>query len=286
MDSPEREPIASPHNPRIKSAAGLHKKHERDRNGSMLIEGVRELSRALESGIDIIEVFWCPDLLDQETGGPIIRGIERKNIPIIAVGRRAYEKLVYREASGGLVAVARQPAHALADMPETECPLYLVVDAIEKPGNLGALLRSADAAGVTGLIASDQHTDLYHPNVIRASLGTVFTLPIAISSAVEAIGWLEARAIAIIAATPDAALCYTDVDLTVPLAIVVGSEDAGLGTEWLQATGTRVRIPMKGSADSLNVSAAATILLYEALRQRDESSRQSAPSRKIGHADA
>jgi TrmH family RNA methyltransferase len=273
MNPLEREPIASPHNARIKSAASLHKKHERDRNGSMLIEGVRELSRALESGIYIEAVFWCPDLLDQETGAPIIRGIERRNIPIIAVGRRAYEKLVYREASGGLVAVARQPSHALADMPETECPLYLVVDAIEKPGNLGALLRSADAAGVTGLIASDQHTDLYHPNVIRASLGTVFTMPIAISSATEAIEWLTARTIAIIAATPDATMPYTKVDLTVPLAIVVGSENAGLGTEWLQATGTRVRIPMKGSADSLNVSAAATILLYEALRQRDASKR-------------
>jgi TrmH family RNA methyltransferase len=273
MSLSEREPIASPHNARIKSAASLHKKHERDRSGSMLIEGVRELSRALESGIDIETVFWCPDLLDKETGAPIIRGIERRNIPITAVGRRAYEKLVYREASGGLVAVARQPSHTLAELPEKECPLYFVVDAIEKPGNLGALLRSADAAGVTGLIASDQRTDLYNPNVIRASLGTVFTLPIAISSAAEAIEWLTARAIAIVAATPDATMPYTKIDFTVPSAIVVGSEDAGLGPEWLKASGAQVRIPMRGSADSLNVSAAATILLYEALRQRDESSR-------------
>jgi TrmH family RNA methyltransferase len=269
MNPSEREVITSPHNVRIKWAASLHKKHERDRTGLMLIEGVRELSLALERGIDIDSVFLCSDLLDQEAGIAIIGSIEKRDIHVTEVGRRVFEKLAYREEGGGIVAVARQPSHALANLPEAACPLYLVADSIEKPGNLGALLRSADGAGVTGFIASNQRTDLYSPNVIRASLGTVFTTPNAISSAAEAIGWLEARSIAIVAATPSATICYTDVDFAVPAAIVVGSEDAGLGSEWLKASIRRVRIPMRGSADSLNVSAAATILLYEALRQRD-----------------
>jgi TrmH family RNA methyltransferase len=268
MNRHGEELIASPHNARVKSAANLHKKHARDLTGSMLIEGIRELALALEGGIEIETVFSCPDVLDRETGAPLLRAIEDRKISVVTVGPRAYEKLVFRDTSGGLVAVARQPSHALSDLPAAELPLYLVADGVEKPGNLGALLRTADAAGVTGLIASDRRTDLYNPNVIRASLGTVFAVPIAVSSTSDAVEWLGGRGIAVVAATPDATTPYTEADLAAPAAIVVGREDLGLGAEWLKAARAKVRIPMKGSADSLNVSVAAAVLLFEALRQR------------------
>ena len=269
MSPSEREPIASPHNPRIKSAAKLHKRHERDHTGTILIEGVRELSRALESGIVIEEVFCCQDLLDRENSAPVIRGIEKRGVLLTDVGRKAFEKLAYREATGGLVAVARRPSSALEDLPEKECPLYLVVDAIEKPGNLGALMRSADGAGATGVIITDPTTDLFNPNAIRSSLGTVFTVPHAASETTRALEWLKARKVAIVTPSPAAGALYFEADFTRPCAIVVGSEDSGLGPEWLDASEVSVRIPMRGAADSLNVSATAAILLYEALRQRE-----------------
>jgi TrmH family RNA methyltransferase len=268
MSPTEREPIASPHNDRIKSAAKLHKRNERDRTGSLLIEGVRELSRALESGIVIEEVFCCHDLLDQKDSAPVLRSIEERRILLTAVGPKAFEKLAYREATGGLVAVARRPSSTLEDLPERDCPLYLVVDSVEKPGNLGALIRSADGAGATGVIITDPGTDLFNPNAIRSSLGTIFTMPNAMAEVSLAIHWLKVREVAIIAASPAAGALYTEADFTQPCAIVVGSEDAGLGPEWRQASDLQVGIPMKGSADSLNVSVTAAILLYEALRQR------------------
>jgi TrmH family RNA methyltransferase len=268
MSPSKREPIASPHNTRIKSAAKLHKKHERDSAGSMLIEGVRELSRALGSGIAVEEVFCCLDLLDQERGERIMRDIEERAIPLTMVGRKVFEKLAYREASGGLVAVARQPSHTLADLPEEHRPLYLVVNAVEKPGNLGAIMRSADGAGATGVIVTDPTTDLYNPNAIRSSLGTVFTVPNAMSETAPAIRWLKSLSVAIITTSPAARVLYSEADFTRPCAVVVGSEDTGLGREWREASDQQVRIPMKGAADSLNVSVTAAILLYEALRQR------------------
>jgi len=185
------------------------------------------------------------------------------------VGRKAFEKLAYREAGGGIVAVARQPSHTLADLPERDCPLYLVVNAVEKPGNLGALMRSADGAGAAGVIITDPTTDLYNPNAIRSSLGTIFTVPRALSEASVAMSWLKGRKVAIITTSPSARALYSEADFTGPCAIVVGSEDAGLGREWIEASDLSVRIPMKGAADSLNVSVTAAILLYEALRQRE-----------------
>ena len=268
MNPSEREPIASPHNTRIKSAAKLHKRHERDRTGSILIEGIRELSRALERGIVVEEVFCCRDLLDRESSEPVMRGIEERGIPLTAVGRKAFEKLAYREATGGLVALARRPSSALEDLPERDCPLYLVVDSVEKPGNLGALMRSADGAGAAGVIITDPGTDLFNPNAIRSSLGTIFTVPNAMAETSLAIRWLKARNVAIVTTSPAGEAFYTEADFTGPSAIVVGSEDRGLGRGWLEASDRSVRIPMRGAADSLNVSVTAAILLYEALRQR------------------
>lgn len=198
----------------------------------------------------------------------LFRELEKRKIKLNPVGRRAFEKIAYRESTGGLVALAEKPDSTLHNLPRNANPVYLVVDAVEKPGNLGAIFRSADGAGVTGVIVSAPGTDLFNPNVIRASLGTVFTVPSTIASARDGIQWLKSSGTCIVTSTPRGVTEYTDIDMASPCAIVVGSEDRGAGNEWLQASDIRVKIPMRGSADSLNVSACATILIYEALRQR------------------
>lgn len=263
-----RYEITSPGNPRIKSAVALRKKRERDRTGLMLIEGIRELSHALEGGIVIESVFFEPDLAATNDGNRLMQELDARNIASTAVPARVFKKLAYRESSGGFVAVARKPKQSLLDLPPSENPLYLVVDAVEKPGNLGAVLRSADAAGLTGLIVSDPKTDLYNPNVIRSSLGTVFTIPTAITTSDDAVTMLKEKKITVFTSTPNGTLLYTGADFSAPSAIVVGSEDRGASDTWLDNADVLVRIPMVGRADSLNVSAAATILIFEALRQR------------------
>jgi TrmH family RNA methyltransferase len=188
---------------------------------------------------------------------------------VAEVPPRVFEKLAYRGGTGGLVAVAWQPALGLVDLPPAGDALFLVVDAIEKPGNLGAIIRSADGSGTTGVIASDIRTDLYNPNVIRASLGTVFSVPCVRAAGGEAIRWLQETGTTIVAAAPGKGTPYTEIDFAGRVAIVVGTEDVGLPTAWLEASDRLVAIPMKGAADSLNVSATAAILLYEALRRRE-----------------
>ena len=260
--------ITSLHNPRIKSVVKLRKRRERDRQDLMLIEGFRELTRALDAGIDVREVFICPHHVSSEDEKQAIAALELGEARRFEVNSKVYAKLAYREASSCLVAVARKRTHELESMPAVGNPFYLVVDAVEKPGNLGAMLRSADAAGAAGLIVTDPGTDIYNPNVIRASLGTIFTVPLAVADAESAIRWLKGQSIGIFAATPEGGVPYTDVDLSSPCAIVVGREDLGLGGRWLEAADEGILIPMRGKADSLNVSAAAAVLLYEALRQR------------------
>lgn len=261
--------ITSIRNEKIQGIALLSKRRERERTGLVVIEGIREIERALAGGVSIVEAFRCPGV---ETGGDesarLLERLDGANVPVTTVARAVFAKIAYREGSGGIVAVARKPARTLEDLPGGRAPLYLVVDGVEKPGNLGALLRSADGAGVDGVLVSDPATDAYNPNAIRASLGTIFTVPLAVASAAEAIRWLRRRGAAIVAASPDAETTYTAVDLARGTAVVVGSEDRGLRPEWIAASDDAVRIPMRGAADSLNVSAAATIILYEALRQR------------------
>lgn len=260
--------ITSIHNHRIKGLERLRRKQERNRLKLMLIEGTREITRAFEAGVVIDECFLDSDA---EISGELERLVARMRnqgtIPI-SVASRIYKRIAYREGSSGILAVGRIPDRLLEDLPVGKDALYIVMDTLEKPGNLGAVLRSADGAGVTGVISSDERTDLYNPNVIRASLGTVFTLPAVTSTSAGAIEWLKANEIQIVVTTPSAGLLYTEADLTVPTAIVVGSEDRGASGMWLEAAHFEVRIPMMGSADSLNVAQSATILVYEALRQR------------------
>ena len=262
--------ISSVQNPRVKAASRLHKRRDRDRLGLMLIEGAREVSRALAAGVGIVEVFFCPESATGRLEGELVRSLEEREIPVTAVDRAVMARIAYREGTDSIVAVARKTEHALDMLPATAPALLLVIDGVEKPGNLGAMLRTADAAGVTGIIVSDPGTDLCNPNVVRASLGTVFTVPAAVAGAPEAVRWLRDRGSAIVTSSPDGELPYTAADLAAPCAIVVGSEELGAGAAWFEASDIVVRSPMRGIAESLNVSASAAVLVYEALRQRAE----------------
>ena len=218
------------------------------------------------------EVFYCPDVAHGPLAKELLGRLGAAGAQMAEVSGHVFGKIAYRESTGGIVATAVRRDYPLEALTAGDDPLLLVVDHLEKPGNLGAVFRSADGAGATGVIVSDPSAEISNPNVIRASLGTVFSVPKAVAPAQDVIRWLKSRGIAIIAATPDADTAWSEADLTLPTAVVLGSEDAGLGEEWLKAADVRVRIPMSGIADSLNVSATAAILLYEALRQRLQSS--------------
>jgi TrmH family RNA methyltransferase len=260
--------ITSPANPRIRSVIKLSRKTERIRSGLMPIEGLREISRALDGETKVLEAYFCPDIGSSAGQKRLIDSLKASGARITEVSAAVYGKIAYRESAGGILAVAERGEHPLADLPERDDHLIIVVDHLEKPGNLGAIFRSADGAGATGVIISDPSAEISNPNVIRASLGTVFTVPKAVAPATEAIRWLTGSGISIVAATPGDGMLWNEADLASPSAIVLGSEDSGLGDEWLKASDIKVRIPMRGAADSLNVSATAAILLYEAIRQR------------------
>lgn len=261
--------ITSTSNDRVKRAVALRDKRERDATGLMLIEGVREIERAMRAGVALERVYVCRAVIERDEEHSLMASLIESRSRVVEVAARVFEKITYRGGSGGFLAVARQPVTALADLPAAGDALFLVVEAVEKPGNLGAILRSADGSGAAGVIACGAGTDLYNPNVIRASLGTIFTVPCVRTEAAETVRWLKETGTAIVTATPGGEVPYTTADLTGRCAIAVGSEDAGLSAPWFEAADHRVLIPMKGAADSLNVSATAAILLYEALRQRE-----------------
>jgi TrmH family RNA methyltransferase len=260
--------ITSTANPKIRAAARLRRRTERDRTGLMLIEGAREILAALRGGITVGELFVCERFADGGDERKLLSELDGSPVVLTPVGSKAFNKIAYRESTGGVIAVATRQDRPLDLLPEDDMPLLLVVDGVEKPGNLGAVFRSADGAGVTGIIVSDPEVELSNPNVIRASIGTVFEVPSAVAAAGDVIRWLKERGISIITTSPQGNRPYTDVDMTGATAIVLGSEDTGVSDDWLDASDLVVRIPMHGSADSLNVSAAATIMIYEAARQR------------------
>jgi TrmH family RNA methyltransferase len=260
--------ITSPQNPRIKAALRLRHRHHRDEAGLTLLEGFRALSRALACGMPVQEVLFCPALFLGGNEAALLATAQARGAALTEVADPVLRRLAYRDRPEGLIAVARMRAHPLAALPVAADGLYLVAEAIEKPGNLGSLLRSADAAGVAGLIVCDPRTDLYNPNVVTASTGALFSVPIAVATPDETRQWLSSGGILSVAATPHADLIHTEADLSGGVAIVVGAEQHGLSAPWLDGADIRVRIPMLGLADSLNVATAATILLYEAARQR------------------
>jgi len=260
--------IASPANPRIKSVSRLRERRHRDDAGLMIVEGRREIRLAIAGGHAPVELFYCTERFRGGESAQVVEACRAAGAGLVACDAAAFDKVAYRENPDGLLAVAPLIRRRLADLRVPDPGLLVIVEAIEKPGNLGTILRTADAAGAHGVVVCDRCTDLGNPNVIRASLGTLFTVPVAEATTDEAIGWLRSRGIRILAATPHATTLYTDADMTGPTAIALGAEQNGLSEIWMQAADARVRIPMLGRADSLNVSASATILLYEAVRQR------------------
>lgn len=267
------EVLTSTKNPKIQDAAKLSERKYRDQTGLMLIEGLKELTLALKGGIAVKRFFYCEELFTGREEREILKTAGGQNADLVPVVRHVFEKLAYREDSFGLAAVAEKPAKILEDIPLTKSPLLIVVEGVEKPGNLGAILRSADAAGVDCVIVCGKSTDIYNPNVVRASIGTVFTVPVVKATVSEAINWLKEKGIRTIATTPHSERDYFDTDLKSPCAIVMGSEHEGLSETWLNHADALVRIPMKGEADSLNLAMSTTIMLYEAVRQRRELGR-------------
>jgi TrmH family RNA methyltransferase len=268
-DAPLR--IDSVSNPRLRTALSLRDRREREAAGRTLVDGARESRRALEAGARVLTAFVAPDLLVGEDGRAALALARKRGVEVVELGARAFERLAYGDRADGIVLLVETPPTELGSfLGETldHPPLVVVTEGLEKPGNLGAILRSLDGAGGDGLIAIGG-TDPFNPNVIRASVGTVFGVPIASAAAGEALAWLRAHRVRPIAARVDATPLHTEADLTGPLAIVLGSEAEGLSAAWRGEEIEAVRLPMLGIADSLNVSVAAAILLYEARRQRD-----------------
>jgi TrmH family RNA methyltransferase len=268
--------IDSPHNPRIRAAVALRERRDRTATGLALVDGARECRRAIEAGVEVESAFVCPPLLRTDEAAAAVAALRTRRIVPLEVSERAFEALAYGDREDGLILVVRAPSTSLEDLVIGDSPLILVTEDVEKPGNLGAILRTADAAGCDAVIAVGG-TDLFNPNVIRASLGTAFTVPFAATTASAVLEWLRGRVIRIMAARVDAEVLYTDSDLRGSLAIVLGSEALGLSEAWLGPDIDAVRLPMLGVADSLNVSASAAILAYEARRQRGAPDRNRKP---------
>lgn len=265
--------ISSLNNPRIKDIVRLNNRRQRDAKRLTVVEGLREIERALQAGIVPEEVYVCPDLIHEADDLVVsLRQLSRAHkTRIVEVTPPVFNKIAYRGESGGLLLVIPYLDNDLAHLSLSKSPFLIVIDGAEKPGNLGAILRTADAAGVDGLILTNnggQGTDIHNPNVIRASIGAIFSVPVASAPLYDAISWLQNQQIRIVATSPDAVTVYTSISLTGPIALVLGSEAFGLSDRWLQSADLRVRIPMFGVVDSLNLSVSTALLLYEVVRQR------------------
>ncbi len=261
--------ITSRHNPRLKQAAQLRDSRHRRATGRLLVDGARESLRALAAGVTPIEAF-VDEAATGERTAEALAELERRGVTIFPVASVAFAKLAYGDRTDGVVLVAEHSARGLGDLSLPESPLIAVIEAVEKPGNLGAILRTADGAGANAVIVADPRVDLFNPNAIRSSVGAVFRNEIAVATADETRQWLHERGVTVFATRPEATITYSDANFTQGCAIVLGSEADGLSPEW-DAIATDVSLPMLGVADSLNVSAAAAVLLYEARRQRSRS---------------
>jgi len=263
---PER--ITSLQNPGVKECVKLRQRSHRDELNLMLIEGYREILRAVDNNHFPKQLYICRELFQGTNEETLICRCACANCDLIECTASVFKKMAYRDRPDGLLGIAPQISHSLSDIKLGKVPFLIVAEAIEKPGNLGTILRSADAAGVDGVIVCDRCTDINNPNVIRASTGTIFSLTTAECTTEEALKYLKSNGIKIASATPHTEKLYTDINMNQPLAIVLGTEQYGLSDIWLENCDLTVKIPMLGQADSLNVASAATILLYEAVRQR------------------
>jgi TrmH family RNA methyltransferase len=261
------ERIVSLQNSRIKNILKLSEKSkERKTQGIFVIEGARELGLALSGLYVLNSVFLCPELFAGTDYPEIIRKIDPKIL--FEVSEAVFTKMAYREGSDGIIALAEPKKHSILELKLPENPFLIVLEAVEKPGNLGAILRTADAAHADALIVCDPLTDIYNPNIIRSSIGCVFTVPIAVSDNAETLSFLKSKQIRIFAAELQASEWYRETDFTLPSAIVMGTEADGLSSFWLENADARIKIPMRGKIDSLNVSVSTAVITFEAMRQR------------------
>lgn len=241
----------------------------RKKTGLFVVEGLREVEMALKEGWDLMKIFFDSGIISVDNVRSILSG-RTTTAEIIEVSHDVYRRIAYREKTEGIVALGLSKSHALGDLKLKRVkPLLLVAEALEKPGNIGALLRTADAADLDAVIITNPKTDLYNPNIIRSSLGCIFTVPIGLATNSEVMEYLQSHKIESFAAELNADQSYDQMDFNGPSAIVVGAESTGLSSEWIRYANHRIIIPMKGQIDSMNVSVSAAILIFEALRQRN-----------------
>lgn len=255
--------ITSLQNVLVKRAQALREPRERRREGTTIIDGEREIKRAFEAGIVLEQVFYVKD---QQAA--LVERLSNAGVKTIEASSAVMEKLAYGQRHEGIIALAKTPVRTLKDLKLSFNPLVVVLESIQKPGNLGAVLRTCDGVGVEAVLVCDPQTDVYNPNCIRSSTGVVFSIPVVCATAEEIRAFLKSKKVKICASAPAAQKLYTQVDLKGAWALVLGSEEAGLSDYWLKSSEVTVKIPMKGLADSLNVSSSAAIILYEAFRQR------------------
>lgn len=261
--------VRSVTNPGVKQVVKLRNARARRESALFVVEGYREVRRALAAGIQMQRLWTCPELYLGEHEQEIVADAAARGAEVVEAATDPFRKMSYRDRPEGLLAVCRQFDTSLDRLSLCEIPLVLVVESIEKPGNLGTMIRAAAAAGADAVIAADPTTDVFNPNVVRSSIGTCFLMPLAVCSTEQALDWLAPRGIAVCAASPDAEATLWEAPLDGPAAVVVGSEQYGLSGLMLEAASVRVKIPMPGGAvDSLNAAASAAILLFEAVRQR------------------
>ena len=258
--------ISSTQNTVVKHLLQLQEKsRSRRKEGVFVIEGLRELKLAIKRQYQVTELYFCKELISEE----VVTQLLPKNTHLTEVSKEVYQKVAYRSSTEGVLALVSEKSHQLKDLKLSHNPLILVAEAPEKPGNIGALLRTADAANVDAVIIANPKTDLYNPNIIRSSVGCVFTKQIATGTTSEIIAYLQSKSIAVYAAILQDADFYYKQDYTLSSAIVVGTEATGLSEQWREASTKNIIIPMQGEIDSMNVSVAAGILIFEAIRQRD-----------------
>jgi TrmH family RNA methyltransferase len=256
--------ITSTQNPKIKNLLALEKPRERKKQQLFVIEGLKEIGMALEAGYKIGNLFFCEEIISVQD---LPKNLSRER-QLIPVSKEVFDKIAIRENSGGVIALAEMRTNKLEQLNLKANPLLLIIESVEKPGNLGALLRTADAAGVDAVICCDSQTDFYNPNVIRSSIGCVFTNQVATASSEETIEWLKKNDIHIYSTYLEAAKPYYEINFNTPSAIVMGTEATGISDVWIRHSDANIIIPMQGKIDSMNVSTAAAVVVFEARRQR------------------
>ncbi|MFP5023270.1 TrmH family RNA methyltransferase [Pseudonocardia phyllosphaerae] len=264
--------LTSTANPRVKSLVRLRNRRARDAAGVTLVEGHDELSLALDAGVRPTELYWAPDLVSGDGTDALLDRVRDTGARTISVSREVFARIAYRESPDGWLAVAPSPVRSLDDLELRPDALVLVAEGVEKPGNVGAMLRTAEACGADAVVTASAEragTDFANPNVVRASKGTVFAVPVATGTSEQVLDWLRRRGVRVVVTTPAGRTELGRADLTGPTALVIGTEATGVTGLWLDGADDTVVIPMRGTVNSLNASIAAAVALYEATRQRD-----------------